>query len=63
MSSSNKPLSKKVEVKAGSNLGGIQNIGIKNASQASVTSPNDNKGGEVLQEKTGSVFFLLLYLT
>ncbi|KFO87417.1 Protein NEDD1 [Buceros rhinoceros silvestris] len=50
--SSNKPLSKKVEVKAGSNLGGIQNISIKNVSQASATSPND-KGGEVLQEKTG----------
>ncbi|NWR56976.1 NEDD1 protein, partial [Bucorvus abyssinicus] len=52
--SSSKPVSKKVEVKAGSNLGGIQNTGIKNVSQASVTLPNDNMGGEVLQEKTGS---------
>ncbi|XP_009977646.1 PREDICTED: protein NEDD1 [Tauraco erythrolophus] len=58
--SSNKPVSKRVEVKAGSNLGGIQNIGIKNiASQASatvsphLTLPNESKGGEVLQEKTG----------
>jgi len=67
MGSSNKPVSKGVEVKAGSNLGGFQNTGIKNvASQASatvsphVTLPNENKGGEVLQEKTGSVVFLLL---
>ncbi|NXW08562.1 NEDD1 protein, partial [Fregetta grallaria] len=59
--SSNKPVSKRVEVKAGSNLGGIQNIGIKNvASQASatvsshLTLPNESKGGEVPQEKTGS---------
>ncbi|XP_054661618.1 protein NEDD1 [Grus americana] len=59
-SSSNKPVSKRVEVKAGSNLGGIQNVGIKNiASQASatvsshLTLPNENKGGEFLQEKTG----------
>ncbi|XP_064307436.1 protein NEDD1 isoform X2 [Phalacrocorax carbo] len=58
--SSNKPVSKRVEVKAGSNLGGIQNIGVKTvASQASatvsshLTLPNENKGGEVLQEKTG----------
>ncbi|NXJ34983.1 NEDD1 protein, partial [Ciconia maguari] len=58
--SSNKPVSKRVEVKAGSNLGGIQNIGIKNiASQASatvsshLTLPNENKGGEALQEKPG----------
>ncbi|XP_009880884.1 PREDICTED: protein NEDD1 isoform X1 [Charadrius vociferus] len=58
--SSNKPVSKRVEVKAGSNLGGFQNTGIKNiASQASatvashLTLPNENKGGEVLQEKTG----------
>ncbi|XP_010294263.1 PREDICTED: protein NEDD1 [Phaethon lepturus] len=58
--SSNKPVSKRVEVKTGSNLGGIQNIGMKNiASQASATVsshlalPNENKGGEVLQEKTG----------
>ncbi|XP_076191212.1 protein NEDD1 isoform X1 [Aptenodytes patagonicus] len=57
--SSNKPVSKRVEVKAGSNLGGIQNIGIKNiASQASatvsshLTLPNENKG-DALQEKTG----------
>lgn len=64
--SSNKPVSKRVEVKAGSNLGGIQNIGIKNiASQASatvsshLTLPNENKG-DGLQEKTGTVFFLLL---
>ncbi|XP_076191221.1 protein NEDD1 isoform X2 [Aptenodytes patagonicus] len=56
--SSNKPVSKRVEVKAGSNLGGIQNIGIKNiASQASatvsshLTLPNENKG-DALQEKT-----------
>ncbi|NXW18489.1 NEDD1 protein, partial [Circaetus pectoralis] len=59
--SSNKPASKRVEVKAGSNLGGIQNPGIKNiASQAAatvsshLTLPNENKGGDVLQEKTGS---------
>ncbi|NXC20921.1 NEDD1 protein, partial [Corythaeola cristata] len=59
--SSNKPVSKKAEVKAGSNLGGIQNIGIKNiASQTSatvsphLTLPNESKGGEVLQDKTGS---------
>ncbi|NXN27338.1 NEDD1 protein, partial [Nycticryphes semicollaris] len=59
--SSNKPVSKRVEVKAGSNLGGLQNTGIKNvASQASatvsshLTLPNENKGGEVLQEKPGS---------
>nr|NWR32857.1 NEDD1 protein [Tachuris rubrigastra] len=60
MGSSNKPGSKRVEVKAGSNLGGIQNTGIKNiASQTSATVsshftlPNENKGGEILQEKTG----------
>ncbi|NXU17817.1 NEDD1 protein, partial [Pardalotus punctatus] len=58
--SSNKPGSKRVEVKAGSNLGGVQNTGIRNiASQASatvsshLTLPNENKGGEILQEKTG----------
>ncbi|NWS99212.1 NEDD1 protein, partial [Mionectes macconnelli] len=58
--SSNKPGSKRVEVKAASNLGGIQNTGIKNiASQTSATVsshlmlPNENKGGEILQEKTG----------
>ncbi|NXB16215.1 NEDD1 protein, partial [Rhagologus leucostigma] len=58
--SSNKPMSKRVEVKAGSNLGGIQNTGIKNiASQASatvsshLTLTNENKGGEIFQEKTG----------
>ncbi|NWV77178.1 NEDD1 protein, partial [Dasyornis broadbenti] len=58
--SSNKPVSKRVEVKAGGNLGGIQNTGIKNiASQASatvsshLTLPSENKGGEILQEKTG----------
>ncbi|NWU74438.1 NEDD1 protein, partial [Onychorhynchus coronatus] len=58
--SSNKPGSKRVEVKAGSNLGGIQNTGIKNiASQTSATVsshimlPNEKKGGEILQEKTG----------
>ncbi|NXM04116.1 NEDD1 protein, partial [Tyrannus savana] len=58
--SSNKPGSKRVEVKAGSNLGGVQNTGIKNiASQTSatvsshLTLPNENKGGEILQEKTG----------
>ncbi|KAM6293676.1 protein NEDD1 isoform 1-T2 [Porphyrio hochstetteri] len=56
--SSNKTVSKRVEVKAGSNLGGIQNTGIKNiASLAAatvsshLTLPNENKGGE--QEKTG----------
>lgn len=65
--SSNKPVSKRIEVKAGANLGAIQNIGIKNlASQTSatvlppLTAPNENKGGEFLQEKTGSAFFLLL---
>ncbi|NXO79599.1 NEDD1 protein, partial [Sitta europaea] len=58
--SSNKPVSKRVEVKAGSNLGGIQNTGIKNiASQASAAVSshlmliNENKGGEIFQEKTG----------
>ncbi|XP_056337810.1 protein NEDD1 [Oenanthe melanoleuca] len=58
--SSNKPVAKRVEVKAGSNLGGIQNTGIKNiASQASatvsshLTLTNENKGGEIFQEKTG----------
>ncbi|NXB99377.1 NEDD1 protein, partial [Orthonyx spaldingii] len=58
--SSNKPVSKRVEVKAGSNLGGIQNTGVKNiASQASatvsshLTLPNESKGGEIFQEKTG----------
>ncbi|XP_009864226.1 PREDICTED: protein NEDD1 isoform X1 [Apaloderma vittatum] len=58
--SSSKPVSKKVEVKAGSNLGGIQNTVIKNiASQAPATVsshlplPSENKGGEILQEKTG----------
>ncbi|XP_032914449.1 protein NEDD1 [Catharus ustulatus] len=58
--SSNKSASKRVEVKAGSNLGGIQNSGIKNiASQASatvsshLTLTNENKGGEIFQEKTG----------
>ncbi|KFP87357.1 Protein NEDD1, partial [Acanthisitta chloris] len=58
--SSNKPVSKRGEVKGNSNLGGIQNTGIKNiASQASatvsslLTLPNENKGGEILQEKTG----------
>ncbi|NXV09792.1 NEDD1 protein, partial [Cettia cetti] len=58
--SSNKPVSKRVEVKAGSNRGGIQNTGIKNiASQASatvsshLTLTNENKGGEICQEKTG----------
>ncbi|NXJ26106.1 NEDD1 protein, partial [Dicrurus megarhynchus] len=56
--SSNKPVSKRVEVKAGSNLGGIQNTSIKN-SQASatvsshLTLTNENKGGEIFQEKTG----------
>ncbi|NXA21172.1 NEDD1 protein, partial [Ibidorhyncha struthersii] len=59
--SSNKPVSKRAEVKAGSNLGGFQNTGIKNiASQVSatvsshLTLPNENTGGEVFQEKTGS---------
>lgn len=63
--SSNKPVSKKAEAKAGSNPGGIQNIGIKNvASQAlatvspHLTLPSENKGGEVLQEKTGIVIFI-----
>ncbi|NWW42219.1 NEDD1 protein, partial [Pedionomus torquatus] len=58
--SSNKPISKRVEVKAGNNLGGLQNTAMKNvASQPSatvsshLTLPNENKGGEVLQEKTG----------
>ncbi|NWR52356.1 NEDD1 protein, partial [Regulus satrapa] len=58
--SSNKPVSKRVEVKAGSNLGGIQNTGIKNiVSQTSatvashLTLTNENKGGDVFQEKTG----------
>ncbi|XP_015484526.1 protein NEDD1 [Parus major] len=58
--SSNKPVSKRLEVKAGSNLGGIQNTGIKNiASQASATVSshltlmNENKGAEIFQEKTG----------
>ncbi|NXJ81526.1 NEDD1 protein, partial [Trogon melanurus] len=59
--SSSKPVSKKVEVKAGGNLGGIQNTVTKNiVSQAPATVsshlplPSENKGGEVLQEKTGS---------
>ncbi|NXP73455.1 NEDD1 protein, partial [Ramphastos sulfuratus] len=53
--SSNKPVSKRVEVKAVNNLGGIQSTGIKNvASQAPAVLPNENKGGEILQEKTGS---------
>ncbi|XP_064275859.1 protein NEDD1 isoform X1 [Passer domesticus] len=58
--SSNKPVSKRVEVKAGSNLGGIQNTGIKNIAlqaSAAVSShlmlTNENKGGEIFQEKTG----------
>ncbi|XP_069709315.1 protein NEDD1 [Phaenicophaeus curvirostris] len=56
--SSNKPQCVKAEVKAGSNLGGIKNIAIKNAaSQASaaVSShlPNESKGGEVVHEKIG----------
>ncbi|XP_030324866.1 protein NEDD1 [Calypte anna] len=58
--SSNKPASKKVEVKAGSNLGGIQNVGIKNvaslapaAVSSHMTLSNESKGGEVFQEKTG----------
>lgn len=57
-------MSKRVEVKAGSNLGGIQNSGIKNiASQASatvsshLTLTNENKGGEIFQEKTGNVAY------
>lgn len=65
--SSNKPVSKRVEVKAGSNRGGIQNSSIKNiASQASATVSshptltNENKGGEIFQEKTGNVVFLFL---
>ncbi|NXX43475.1 NEDD1 protein, partial [Tricholaema leucomelas] len=54
--SSNKPVSKRVEVKAANNLGGIQSSGIKNvASQAPAILPSENKGGEVLQEKTGSI--------
>ncbi|NWJ10293.1 NEDD1 protein, partial [Crypturellus undulatus] len=58
-SSSNKPLSKRVEVKSGSNLGGIQNIGIKNTTSHTsatvsphLTLPNENKG-DVLLDKTG----------
>ncbi|NWH63729.1 NEDD1 protein, partial [Geococcyx californianus] len=58
--SSNKPIPKRAEVKAGNNLGGIQNVAIKNVtSQASATVssylklPNESKGGDVLQEKTG----------
>ncbi|XP_065598746.1 protein NEDD1 [Cyrtonyx montezumae] len=58
--SSSKPVSKRTEVKGGSNLAGIPNTGIKNlASQASaaisshVTLTNESKGGEVLQNKTG----------
>ncbi|XP_067998879.1 protein NEDD1 [Melanerpes formicivorus] len=51
--SSNKPASKRVEVKAGNILGGTQTAGIKNAaSQAPAILPNENKGGEILQEKT-----------
>ncbi|NXG53905.1 NEDD1 protein, partial [Psilopogon haemacephalus] len=54
--SSNKPVPKRAEGKAGSNLGGIQSTGIKNvASQAPAILPSENKGGEVLQEKTGSL--------
>lgn len=67
--SSSKPVPKRVEVKAGSNLAGIPNTGIKNlVSQASaaisshLTLTNESKGGEVFQDKTGSVFFLLLYI-
>ncbi|NWR93574.1 NEDD1 protein, partial [Furnarius figulus] len=59
-SSSNKPVSKRVEVKAGSNLGGIQSTGIKNIGpqtsatvSSHITLPNENKGGEILQEKIG----------
>ncbi|NWI15411.1 NEDD1 protein, partial [Crypturellus soui] len=58
-SSSNKPLSKRAEVKSGSNLGGIQNIGIKNTTSHTsatvsphLTLPNENKG-DVLLDKTG----------
>lgn len=58
--SSNKPVSKRIDVKAGSNLAGIPNTGIKNlASQASaavsshLTLTNESKGGEILQDKTG----------
>ncbi|XP_054242781.1 protein NEDD1 [Indicator indicator] len=52
--SSNKPVSKRVEVKAGNSPGGIPTTGIKNvSSQASAILPNENKGGELLQEKTG----------
>ncbi|KAM9388564.1 protein NEDD1 [Phaethornis superciliosus] len=58
--SSNKPAPKKVEVKAGSNLGGIQNVGIKNVASLApatvsshVTLSNESKGGEIFQEKTG----------
>ncbi|XP_053912259.1 protein NEDD1 [Cuculus canorus] len=56
--SSNKPQFVRADVKAGSNLGGIKNIAIKNAApQASATVsshlPNESKGGEVLHEKTG----------
>ncbi|NXJ06582.1 NEDD1 protein, partial [Odontophorus gujanensis] len=60
--SSSKPVSKRTEVKGGSNLAGIPNTGIKNpASQASaaissnVTLTNESKGGEVFQDKTGSL--------
>ncbi|NXI49235.1 NEDD1 protein, partial [Chloroceryle aenea] len=50
--SSNKHVSKRVEVKASSNLGGIQNTGMKNsASQASATLQNENKG-DLLEEET-----------
>ncbi|NXF93237.1 NEDD1 protein, partial [Eubucco bourcierii] len=52
--SSNKLVPKRVEVKAGNNLGGIQSTGIKSvASQAPAILPNENKGGEIHQEKTG----------
>ncbi|KAM8822007.1 protein NEDD1 [Eudromia elegans] len=58
--SSNKPLSKRTEVKSGINLGGIQNIGIKNTTSHTsatvsphLTLPNENKGGDVLLDKTG----------
>ncbi|XP_062441637.1 protein NEDD1 [Rhea pennata] len=58
--SSNKPISKRAEVKAGSNLGGIQNIGVKNITShtsatvsSHLTLPNESKGGDVLQDKTG----------
>ncbi|OXB59837.1 hypothetical protein ASZ78_012391 [Callipepla squamata] len=58
--SSSKPVSKRTEVKGGSNLAGIPSTGIKNvASQASaalsshVTLTNESKGREVLQDKTG----------